>query len=57
MPTDIVMVDIVQEPIISRTVFEQAKQAGLDLKLNGDTYSWTFSKETIGGNYRFSGVF
>ena len=39
MPTDIVMVDIVQEPIISRTVFEQAKQAGLDLKLNGDTYS------------------
>lgn len=47
MPTDIVMVDIVQEPIINRTVFEQAKQAGLDLKLNGDTYSWTFSKETL----------
>ncbi len=47
--TDALTMDVSQEPTVGRDVFEQARKEGQALELKGESYTWTFSKETLAG--------
>lgn len=45
--TSSVIVDISKDTTVAGEVFEQARNEGKDLELQGEGYSWTFSKDAL----------